>query len=170
VADDERVLRVLAMVDSGKRQPNLLFGALRWLEVSVDDASTAVESLLRCQAEVLAVMHARRTQTNEVARCATRLPALASLPSLLAIVEVGARACCRVLTRSLRDGGSCPGRTSRLRPGQRPGGKMVGDDSNAATNLRFALPRELSRSPKEHHHVTRPCPQLLHLTRRLRHR
>jgi hypothetical protein len=37
-------------------------------------------------------MLARRTQTNEPARCATLLPALALLPQPLAIVEVGASA------------------------------------------------------------------------------
>ena len=38
------------------------------------------------------VMLARRTQTNEAARCATLLPALARLPPPLALIEVGASA------------------------------------------------------------------------------
>jgi hypothetical protein len=38
------------------------------------------------------VMQARRTQTNEPARCATLLPALAALPGPLALIEVGASA------------------------------------------------------------------------------
>ena len=37
-------------------------------------------------------MMARRTQTNEVARCATLLPTLARLPGPLALIEVGASA------------------------------------------------------------------------------
>ena len=37
-------------------------------------------------------MLARRTQTNEPARCATLLPALAALPGPLALIEVGASA------------------------------------------------------------------------------
>jgi hypothetical protein len=37
-------------------------------------------------------MMARRTQTNEPARCATLLPALAQLPPPLALIEVGASA------------------------------------------------------------------------------
>ena len=37
-------------------------------------------------------MLARRTQTNEPARCATLLPALAQLPPPLALIEVGASA------------------------------------------------------------------------------
>ena len=37
-------------------------------------------------------MRARRTQTNEPARCAVLLPALAQLPEPLALVDVGASA------------------------------------------------------------------------------
>jgi hypothetical protein len=37
-------------------------------------------------------MLARRTQTNEAARCAVLLPALALLPQPLALIEVGASA------------------------------------------------------------------------------
>ena len=37
-------------------------------------------------------MLTRRTQTNEPARCATLLPALAQLPEPLALIEVGASA------------------------------------------------------------------------------
>jgi hypothetical protein len=37
-------------------------------------------------------MLARRTQTNEAARCATLLPTLAALPQPLALIEVGASA------------------------------------------------------------------------------
>ena len=42
--------------------------------------------------EVEAVMLARRTQTNEAARCALMLPLLAALPQPLALLEVGASA------------------------------------------------------------------------------
>jgi hypothetical protein len=44
------------------------------------------------RAEVATTMLARRTQTNEPARCATLLPALASLRQPLAVLEVGASA------------------------------------------------------------------------------
>jgi hypothetical protein len=92
VADDERVLRLLAGVPERSRQPNLLFGALRWIDVPVDDPAEAIEGLLRRRAEVVDVLLTRRTQTNEVARCATLLPALAGLPEPLAVLEVGASA------------------------------------------------------------------------------
>ena len=42
--------------------------------------------------EVEALMLARRTQTNEAARCALLLPLLAALPQPLALLEVGASA------------------------------------------------------------------------------
>src|SRR6201999_4531420 len=42
--------------------------------------------------EVEALLLARRTQTNEPARCATLLPLLAQLPQPLALLEVGASA------------------------------------------------------------------------------
>jgi hypothetical protein len=42
--------------------------------------------------EILVVLLARRTQTNEPARCATLLPLLATLPQPLALLEVGASA------------------------------------------------------------------------------
>ena len=46
----------------------------------------------RNSAGLAEVMLARRTQTNEPARCATLLPALALLPPPLALIEVGASA------------------------------------------------------------------------------
>jgi uncharacterized protein DUF2332 len=48
--------------------------------------------LLERRDEILAVLLARRTQTNEPARCATLLPLLATLPQPLALLEVGASA------------------------------------------------------------------------------
>jgi Uncharacterized protein conserved in bacteria (DUF2332) len=81
VAQDSAILEFLSNVEPAKRQPNLLFGALRWHNVTVDDPAEALAWLLEHQDAVLAVMRNRRTQTNEVARCATLLPALALLPS-----------------------------------------------------------------------------------------
>src|SRR5439155_17478077 len=44
------------------------------------------------RAELTEVILSHRTQTNEPARCATLLPALAQLPQPLALIEVGASA------------------------------------------------------------------------------
>jgi hypothetical protein len=84
---------VLADLPPGKRQPNLLFGVLRWHGVPVEDPLAALAWLHEHSATALADMRARRTQTNEVARCAVLLPALAAIsPTPLALIEVGASA------------------------------------------------------------------------------
>src|SRR5665647_2544527 len=90
VAEDSAALEFLSKVEPAKRQPNLLFGALRWHNVTVEDPAEALAWLREHQDAVLAVVRTRRTQTNEVARCATLLPALALLPQPLALIEVGA--------------------------------------------------------------------------------
>ena len=92
VAGDEAILCFLGSLPPEKRQPNLLFAAARYLRgepASLD----RIRELVSQDPDVLAgVMLARRTQTNEAARCATLLPALAQLPPPLALIEVGASA------------------------------------------------------------------------------
>ncbi|HEX4063250.1 MAG TPA: DUF2332 domain-containing protein [Streptosporangiaceae bacterium] len=92
VAGDPLILGFLDGLPPEKRQPNLLFGAARYLL----DATPGLAGL-RCLVhqdggQLAATMLARRTQTNEPARCATLLPALALLPEPLALIEVGASA------------------------------------------------------------------------------
>ena len=92
VAGDARLLEFLANLPTAKRQPNLLFAAARYLLGEPPDPA-ALRSLVSDRGgELAGVMLARRTQTNEPARCATLLPALALLPQPLAVVEVGASA------------------------------------------------------------------------------
>jgi hypothetical protein len=92
VADDDVILGFLAALPPPKRQPNLLFAAARYL-LGAPPALGTLRSLVRQhEAELTEVMLARRTQTNEPARCATLLPALARLPEPLALIEVGASA------------------------------------------------------------------------------
>jgi hypothetical protein len=92
VAGDRVVLDFLADLPPIKRQPNLLFAAARYVlgrpAVIGDLRALASER----PAELSRLMLARRTQTNEPARCATLLPALAQLPEPLALIEVGASA------------------------------------------------------------------------------
>jgi hypothetical protein len=91
VAADPAVLAFLDSLPPEKRQPNLLFAAARYLGAPPDIG--ALKALVRRrEPELSAVMLARRTQTNEPARCATLLPALAQLPPPLALIEVGASA------------------------------------------------------------------------------
>jgi hypothetical protein len=92
VADDGTILSFLAGLPPAKRQPNLLFAAAGYLLGSPPDLGS-LRSLVAGRGNELArVMLARRTQTNEAARCATLLPLLALLPGPLALLEVGASA------------------------------------------------------------------------------
>ncbi len=96
VAERPGVLGLLQHVERPRRQPNLLLGALRWHGVDVGDPASALTWVEGHRDLVLDVLRTRRTQTNEAARCALLLPALARLarrsPGPLAIVEVGASA------------------------------------------------------------------------------
>ncbi len=92
MAGDREVLGLLDALPEPKRQPNLLFGAVRFLAGPVADAVEFRRWLLDHRSTVVAVMLARRTQTNEVGRCAILLPALAQLPGPLALLEVGTSA------------------------------------------------------------------------------
>jgi hypothetical protein len=92
VADDAEVLARLDTLPRPKRQPNLLFGAVRFLAGPVDQYAAFRAFVLDSWAELSETMLARRTQTNEPRRCATLLPALAALPQPLALLEIGASA------------------------------------------------------------------------------
>ena len=108
VADDPELLSFLAALPREKRQPNLLLAAVRYL-AGVQPGYDAFRAVvLDRRAEMTATMLARRTQTNEPARCATLLPALASLRPPLALLEAGASAgLCLLPDRYGYDYGSC---------------------------------------------------------------
>ena len=92
VAEDSEALAFLAALPPAKRQPNLLLAAVRFLAGAQPSYRAFRAVLLDRRREVAAVMHSRSTQTNEPARCAVLLPALARLPPPLALIEVGASA------------------------------------------------------------------------------
>jgi hypothetical protein len=92
VADDSTILDFLGTLPPDKRQPNLLFASACYLLGIPADPGTLRDLVQRAPDELSRVMLARRTQTNEAARCATLLPALAQLPQPLALIEVGASA------------------------------------------------------------------------------
>jgi hypothetical protein len=92
IADDPEILDLLTQLPTGKRQPNLLLGAVRWLSGPVS-SYPAFRAFVRAQwTDIASAMLVRRTQTNEAGRCGTLLPALAALPGPLALIEVGASA------------------------------------------------------------------------------
>jgi hypothetical protein len=92
VAEDARVVRFIASLPPAKRQPNLLFAAARYLLGAPAGIAQLRELISQSAADLAEVILARRTQTNEPARCATLLPALAQLPQPLALIEAGASA------------------------------------------------------------------------------
>ncbi|MEJ2888831.1 DUF2332 domain-containing protein [Actinomycetospora aeridis] len=92
VADDPELLAFLEALPPAKRQPNLLLATVRFLAGVQPDHASFREVVLGRRDEVATTMIARRTQTNEPARCATLLPALAAIDGPLALLEVGASA------------------------------------------------------------------------------
>jgi hypothetical protein len=93
VAGDRELLAILCELEPAKRQPNLLLAAVRHLYGDfARDWPQFRERFFDRQAEALEIIRTHRTQTNEPARCATLLPALASLPQPLALLEVGTSA------------------------------------------------------------------------------
>ena len=92
VCDAPVILGFLGSLPSARRQPNLLFAATRYLLGGTPDPDGLRELAIRDASGLAGVIIARRTQTNEPARCATLLPALALLPQPLALIDAGASA------------------------------------------------------------------------------
>ncbi len=92
VAEDQVVLAFLDRLPSAKRQPNLLFASARAVLGEPATPATLHDLVAQRPALLRHVMASRRTQTNEAARCAVLLPALALLDGPLALLEVGAAA------------------------------------------------------------------------------
>jgi hypothetical protein len=92
VAGDQSTLKFLSELPRSKQQPNLLFGAVRFVCGTPSCWGDFRDLLIAHRNEIREVMLQRRTQTNEPARCATLLPLLAILPQPLALLEIGASA------------------------------------------------------------------------------
>lgn len=92
IADDSELLGFLDKLPEHKRQPNLLFGAARYLGAPLTDPASFRSWALQNRDDLATTMLQRSTQTNEPARCAGLLPLLARLPQPLALLEVGASA------------------------------------------------------------------------------
>jgi hypothetical protein len=92
VADDAEVLSLVQSLPPLKRQPNLVFAAARWHGAVIGPYDALRQVLLGRWPDIEATVMRRATQTNEVGRCATLLPVLASLPGPLALLEVGCSA------------------------------------------------------------------------------
>jgi Uncharacterized protein conserved in bacteria (DUF2332) len=82
VSHDRLALEFLAELPSSKQQPNLFFAAIRYTSRTPKEWSDCRRLLASHHEEIRRTMLARRTQTNEPARCATLLPLLATIPNL----------------------------------------------------------------------------------------
>jgi len=95
VADDPEVLAWVDSLPGLKKQPNLVFAAARWHGVAAPGPYDGLRAaLLADDGAIRATILERSTQTNEVGRLATLLPAFAlAVPSgPVALIEVGASA------------------------------------------------------------------------------
>ncbi len=92
VAGSDALLHFFSTFPVPKQQPNLLLAAVKFLLGTASDPAEFEHWVLDHSESIRAVMLARSTQTNEPARCATLLPAFASLSGPLALLEVGAAA------------------------------------------------------------------------------
>lgn len=91
LAGDRELLARLAPLTRIEQQPNLVLSAMRFAGVDTRLPWTRAAPLVHERWEAIErCIRTRRTQTNEARRLATLLPAFASLPQPLAIVEVGA--------------------------------------------------------------------------------
>lgn len=104
-SDDALIEFIAAMPET---QPNLFFASVQFLTGPEDmpKSGSQLSAFVSSHGpEVAELMRTRRTQTNEVGRCAVLLPAL-PLESPLALIEVGASAgLCLLLDRFFYDYG-----------------------------------------------------------------
>lgn len=95
VADDPEVLAWITTLPLVKQQPNIVFAAARWHGVPAPGGYQSLrDALLGDHGVIRATILTRATQTNEVGRLATLLPAFGLLAGHepVALVEVGASA------------------------------------------------------------------------------
>ena len=92
VSRDRDVLDFLAGLPAGKRHPTLFLAALRFLDGVPADGGELHDRVATDTERLRRTVLGRATQTNEAARCAALLPALAAVDGPLALVEVGASA------------------------------------------------------------------------------
>jgi hypothetical protein len=92
VTRDADVLAFLHTLPQAKRQPNLLFGAVKYLTGVLPDYEAFHAFVVGRQDDLRDLMSLRSTQTNEPGRCAVLLPLLATLTQPIALLEVGASA------------------------------------------------------------------------------
>lgn len=92
VASSPECLRLLDLLAPSKRQPNLLFAAVKHLFGVARNGSEFI-SIVEGEFQALAdTMQSRRVQTNEPGRCSILLPLLSQIAGPFALIELGASA------------------------------------------------------------------------------
>ncbi|CAM3177242.1 DUF2332 domain-containing protein [Nocardioides dubius] len=95
VAADVALQRMIAALPPIKQQPNLIFAAARWLGAPAPGPYAGFRDVLISRwPDVVAVVTTHATQTNEVGRLATLVPAFAQVAQgrPIALLEVGCSA------------------------------------------------------------------------------
>jgi hypothetical protein len=92
IASDNELLALIRTLPDEKQQPNLILASARYVGIEQESFSKFREDFIESWESIRAVAMKRRTQTNEVGRCATLLPILCGLQEPLALLEVGASA------------------------------------------------------------------------------
>ena len=92
VADDPGAIALVDELPPAKRQPNLVFSAARFHGAPLGPYASFRDWLQAHWPEVRAIAESHATQTNEAARCALHVPALAGIDGPVALLEVGASA------------------------------------------------------------------------------
>lgn len=92
IAADPDVLALIDELPREHRQPSLVFSVARWLGAPAAPWPEWREWLVASWPRLEAAARGRRTQTNEVGRCAPLLAALDRIPGPLALIELGASA------------------------------------------------------------------------------
>jgi hypothetical protein len=92
ISSSIEILGFIARLPEDRQQPNLFLAATRKVAGVPRSCDHLVKIVRQRANELRTILLSRTTQTNEPARCAVLLPALASLPQPLALLEVGASA------------------------------------------------------------------------------
>jgi hypothetical protein len=77
IAQNDAVQAQLATLPESKRQPNLFLAALKYLGATTEPGEDLASFVDAHWAEIEQLVVSRRTQTNEVGRCAVLAPVLA---------------------------------------------------------------------------------------------
>ncbi len=92
VAEAPALLAFVAQFPPEMQQPNLFFGAVRFVAGTPSGPDALDEIVERSGTSIAKTMRSRTTQTNEPNRCAALLPSLAGIAGPIALLEVGASA------------------------------------------------------------------------------